>query len=180
MLHRFWVHVIWLPKLKISVWMYGRKIWVLCKLWWMVAAVQKFHYEALKTLKMLQFSILRQWTIGSLSIWTLPGGSQLSMHPGCWLSEIVSSGFIVLCMFIVIIKWKHRVSRAVLEQFGNVSSIFGACNLGAKIKDLLSRPYQVPFLNYWTWTKKTPQKNCLFWSNPSKIEVMITSLIEIL
>ena len=75
MLHWFWVHVIWVPKLKISVCMCGRKIWVLCKLWWMVATVQKFHYEALKTLKMLWFSVLRQWIIGGLSIWTLPGGS---------------------------------------------------------------------------------------------------------
>ena len=37
---------------------------------------------------------------------------------------------------------------------------------------------QVPVLNYWIWTKNTPQKNCFFWSNPFKIEVMITSLIE--
>ena len=32
--------------------------------------------------------------------------------------------------------------------------------------------------NYWTWTNTTLQKNDFFWSNPSKIEVMITFLIE--
>ena len=31
-----------------------------------------------------------------------------------------------------------------------------------------------------TWTKSTPQKNWSFWLNPYKIEVMITSLIEML
>ena len=44
----------------------------------MVEAVQKFHYEVLKTLKMLWFPALRQWSLGGLSIWTLPAGSQLS------------------------------------------------------------------------------------------------------
>ena len=78
----FWVHVIWVPKLKISVCMCGRKIWVLCKLFWLLATVQKFHLEALKTLKTIWFSVLREWTIEGLSIWTLPGGSQLPMHPG--------------------------------------------------------------------------------------------------
>ena len=42
---------------------------------------------------------------------------------------------------------------------------------------------------FWYWprnscfsafTDSTPQKNCFFWSNPYKIEVMITSVIEIL
>ena len=75
MLHRFWVHVIWVPKLKISVCMCGRKIWVLCKLWWMGATVRKFYYEALKTFKMLWFSVLRQWT--------LPGSSQLPGVSSC-------------------------------------------------------------------------------------------------
>ena len=56
MLHRFWVHVIWVPKLRISVCMCGRKILVLCKLWWMVAIVQKFHYEPLKTLDVMIFN----------------------------------------------------------------------------------------------------------------------------
>ena len=56
MLHRFWVHVIWVPKLRISVCMCGRKILVLCKLWWMVATVQKFHYETLKPLDCMAFS----------------------------------------------------------------------------------------------------------------------------
>ena len=36
--------------------------------------------------------------------------------------------------------------------------------------------YLVPVLNYWTWTKTIPQKSSFFWSNPYKIEVMITSL----
>ena len=44
----------------------------------------------------------------------------------------------------------------------------------------ISRPYLLPVPNYWTWTKTTPQKKCSFWSNPYKIEVMITSLIEML
>ena len=38
----------------------------------------------------------------------------------------------------------------------------------------------MPVPNYWTWTKTTPQKKWFFWSNPYKMEVMITSLIEIL
>ena len=42
----------------------------------------------------------------------------------------------------------------------------------------ISRPYLVPVANHWTWTKCTPQKIWFFWSNPYKIEVMITSLIE--
>ena len=31
-----------------------------------------------------------------------------------------------------------------------------------------------------TWTKSTPPKKLFFWSNPYKIEIMITSLIEML
>ena len=34
--------------------------------------------------------------------------------------------------------------------------------------------------NYWTLSKTTPQKKRFFWSNPYKIEIMITSLIEML
>ena len=34
--------------------------------------------------------------------------------------------------------------------------------------------------NYWTWTQTNPQKNRFFWSNPYKIEVVITSLMEML
>ena len=44
----------------------------------------------------------------------------------------------------------------------------------------ISRSYLVPVPNYWTWTKTTPQKKQFFWSNPYKIEVMITSPIEML
>ena len=44
----------------------------------------------------------------------------------------------------------------------------------------ISRPYLVPVPNHWSWTKTTPQKKWYFWSNPYKIEVMITSLIEML
>ena len=44
----------------------------------------------------------------------------------------------------------------------------------------ISRSYLVPVPNYWTWIKTTPQKKWFFWSNPYKIDVMITSLIEIL
>ena len=40
--------------------------------------------------------------------------------------------------------------------------------------------YFVPVPNYWTWIKTTPQKKWFFWSNPYKIEVMITSLIQML
>ena len=43
----------------------------------------------------------------------------------------------------------------------------------------ISRRYLVVLLNYWTWTKTIPQKIWFFWSNFSKIEVMITSLVEI-
>ena len=38
--------------------------------------------------------------------------------------------------------------------------------------------YLVPVPNHWTWTKTTPRRKRLFWSNPYKIEVVITSLIE--
>ena len=41
----------------------------------MVATVQKRHYEPLKTLKMLWFPVLQQWT--------LPGGSQLPVLSSC-------------------------------------------------------------------------------------------------
>ena len=44
----------------------------------------------------------------------------------------------------------------------------------------ISRPYLVPVPNYWTPTNSTPQKHGFFWSNSYKINVMITSLIEML
>ena len=43
-----------------------------------------------------------------------------------------------------------------------------------------TRSYLVPVPNYWTWTKTTRQKKRFFWSNPKKIEAMITFLIEML
>ena len=45
---------------------------------------------------------------------------------------------------------------------------------------IISRPYLAPGPNYWTWTKTTPRKKGHFWSNSYEIEVMITSLIEML
>ena len=44
----------------------------------------------------------------------------------------------------------------------------------------IPRLYFVSVPNYWTWTKTIPQKKVFFWSNPYKIEVMISSLIEML
>ena len=44
----------------------------------------------------------------------------------------------------------------------------------------ISSSYLVSIPNYWTWTRTTPQKKRFFWSNPYKIETMITSLIEML
>ena len=44
----------------------------------------------------------------------------------------------------------------------------------------ISSWYLVSVPNYWTWTKTTPQKMRFFWSNPNKIEVMITFLVEML
>ena len=79
----FWLHVIWVPQLKINVFICGRKIWILCKLGRLVAIVQKFQYKALKTLQMLCFSVLCQWTVGGLSICTLPGGLQHLVCPDC-------------------------------------------------------------------------------------------------
>ena len=38
----------------------------------------------------------------------------------------------------------------------------------------------MPVPYYWTWTKTTLQKKCFFWSNPHKIEVVITSLMDVL
>ena len=43
----------------------------------------------------------------------------------------------------------------------------------------IPRPYPVLLLNYWTWTKTTPQNKCCFWSNLPNIEVRITFLIEL-
>lgn len=42
---------------------------------------------------------------------------------------------------------------------------------------IISRSYLVPVPNQWT--KSIPQKKCISWSNLSKIEGMITSLIEL-
>ena len=44
----------------------------------------------------------------------------------------------------------------------------------------ISSPDLMAVLNYWTWTKITPEKKQFFWLNPYKVEVMITSLIEML
>ena len=44
----------------------------------------------------------------------------------------------------------------------------------------ISSLYLAPVSNYWTWTKTTSQKKRYFWSNPYKIEVVITSFIEML
>ena len=54
------------------------KFFVICYKW--PQQSRKFHYEALKTLKMLCFLVLCQWTLPQLCIWTLPGGSQLPVH----------------------------------------------------------------------------------------------------
>ena len=40
--------------------------------------------------------------------------------------------------------------------------------------------YLVPVPIHWPWTKTTPQKKRFFWSNPYKIEVMITSFTKML
>ena len=44
----------------------------------------------------------------------------------------------------------------------------------------ISSSYLMSVPNYWTWTKTTPQKKWFFWSNPHKVEAMITSLTEML
>ena len=44
----------------------------------------------------------------------------------------------------------------------------------------IARPYLVPVPNYWTWTKTNPQKKWFFRWNPYKIEIMITSVVEML
>ena len=38
----------------------------------------------------------------------------------------------------------------------------------------------MPIPDYWTWTKTTPQKKWFFLSSPYEIEVMTTSLTEML
>ena len=50
----------------------------------------------------------------------------------------------------------------------------------ATLVRIFKGPYLVSAPNYWTLIKTTPQKKCFFWSNPYKIEVMITSLIKLL
>ena len=42
----------------------------------------------------------------------------------------------------------------------------------------VSSLYQMPTPDYWTWTKKTPQKKWFFWSSSHKIEVKMITLIE--
>ena len=126
MLHRFWVRVIWVPKLKISVCMCGRKIWVLCKLWW---TVQKFHYEALKTLKMLWFPAFANGPCQGCYLDPARGFTACRAPKFHWQITITHRGsppklifqnshwfvygFIVLCMFVVIkkeyCKWKHWI-----------------------------------------------------------------------
>ena len=44
----------------------------------------------------------------------------------------------------------------------------------------ISSLYLVAVSNYWTWSKTTPQKMQFFCSTPYKIEVVITSFIEML
>ena len=44
----------------------------------------------------------------------------------------------------------------------------------------VSSLYLVAVPNYGTWTKTTPQKMWFYWPNLYKIEVVITSLIEML
>ena len=44
----------------------------------------------------------------------------------------------------------------------------------------ISSLYLVLVQNYWTWTLDHLSKKAFFWSNPYKIEVMITSLIQML
>ena len=44
----------------------------------------------------------------------------------------------------------------------------------------ISSPYLMPSYIIELGAKSIPQKNWFFWSNPYKIEVMITSLIEML
>ena len=44
---------------------------------------RNYHYEALKTLKILWYPVLRQWTLPGLCIWSLAGGSQLLLHRSC-------------------------------------------------------------------------------------------------
>ena len=44
----------------------------------------------------------------------------------------------------------------------------------------ISSLYLVPVPNYWTWTKTTPQTKPFSRSNPYKIQVVITSLREML
>ena len=44
----------------------------------------------------------------------------------------------------------------------------------------ISSLYLTPVPNYWTWTKTTSLKKQFFWLNSNKIEVVVTSLIEML
>ena len=44
----------------------------------------------------------------------------------------------------------------------------------------ISSSYLVSVPNYWPWIKTTLPKKWFFWSNPYKIEVMITSVTEML
>ena len=44
----------------------------------------------------------------------------------------------------------------------------------------ISSSYLLPVPNYWTWPKTTHQKKRFSWSNPYKIEVLITSLTEMI
>ena len=76
---------------------------------------------------------------------------------------------------------RGQKAPATSSSFSPVTST----NVGISLQNYLAFTFNifatlVPVPNYWTWTKTTPQKRRFFWSNPYNIEVVITSLIEML
>ena len=98
------------------------------------------------------------------------------------------SGFCTTCFFkIPVTEQKHNGLNPT--SFSSVTSAnvrispwnfltFSFCSLSHWCK--ISRPHLVPVPDNWTSTNRSPQKNGFLWSNPCKIEVMITSLTEML
>ena len=86
--------------------------------------------------------------------------------------------------------FRMREPKSLLDQFFPCN--FHKCrNYPPKLSDFyfktflprwckISRPYLVSVPNHWTWTKTTPENKQCFWSKPYTIDVVKTSLIELL
>ena len=108
---------------------------------------------------------------------------------GGWRSSLFFRGIVISHLTLFRIGGGGGRGGALAKRFSPATST----NVGVNLQNFLtfsfktfatlveiSRPFLVPVPNYWAWTKTTPQKKWFFWSNPYKIDVMITFLIEVL